>query len=145
MRLKLESLINFWLFFTFLKAKIGYFYIYIPSNHCFQAYFQKFCMVSRKNWWNFTNHWTWIAKMWVRKPVKLVKFSFTALPSSVFGKVGWLVGVIKHAFGFYQAKFCKMWSILIILTHFRIMDWPYNVALGDTWTVHWQDWIKINI
>ena len=132
--------------FHFFKGQNWLFLHIYSLKSLFPSLFSKILhFASRKNWWNFTNHWTWIAKMWVRKPVKLVKFSFTALPSSVFGKVGWLVGVIKHAFGFYQAKFCKMWSILIILTHFRIMDWPYNVALGDTWTVHWQDWIKINI
>ena len=84
LREELESN-KFWVIFHFLRLKSAIStYLFPPI----QANFQEFYMFSNKHCRNYSYMYfiTWIGKMWPSWPVKLVKFCFTALHHSVFGK-----------------------------------------------------------
>ena len=82
-------------------------------------------MFSSKNCWNFCFFWMWIAKMQWNELVKLVKFCFTSLHSSVFGKVRELVGEIKFSLAGYWVIRCRWFNY----THPTIWNNPTSKFL----------------
>ena len=87
--------------FSLFKAKISYIYTLIPLK---LTYFEEFYTFFSKSSWIWCYFLNVNSKNLEYLVSKLLKFCFTAVHSSVFGKVGELVGEIKYAKGAFDVK-----------------------------------------